>query len=110
MLEFREVDRSTFDLVCEDKKKIETRAATEKYAGIAPGDTITFVCGNGTCSRQVAGVETFSSVEDIYRTYRPNQINPTWKTEQDGRDAWASFPNYMEKIQKSSSRKRKIKD
>lgn len=99
-LDFREVNRDTFDLVCSGSKNIETRAASEQYANIAPGDNIVFLCGKDTCSKEVAAVEKFPSIEAIYKKYKPEEINPTWKTEQDGRDAWASFPNYMEKIQK----------
>ena len=99
-LDFREVNRDTFDLVCNGGKSIETRAAVDKYADIAVGDTITFACGNDTCTKEVIKVEKFPSIEAIYEKYKPHEINPVWKNEQDGRDAWASFPNYMEKIQK----------
>jgi ASC-1-like (ASCH) protein len=100
ILDFREVNRDTFDLVCAGSKDIETRAASEQYADIAPGDTITFLCGNDTCAKEVEAVEKFPSIEAIFQKYKPKEINPTWKSEQDGRDAWASFPNYTEKIQK----------
>lgn len=99
-LEFREVNRDTFDLVCNGGKALETRAATDKYANITEGDTIVFSCGNDTCTKEVVKVEKFSSIDAIYEKYQPHQINPTWKTEQDGRDAWGSFPNYTEKIEK----------
>lgn len=99
-LEFREVNRDTFNLVCSGSKVIETRAAVEKYSDIAVGDTVTFLCGNDTCIREVVKVEKFPSIDAIFETYKPHEINPTWKSEQDGRDAWASFPNYTEKIEK----------
>ncbi len=99
-LDFREVNRNTFDLVCNGGKVIETRAATEIYADIAVGDIILFACGNDTCNKEVVKVEKFSSIDAIYEKYQPHEINPTWKNEQDGRDAWASFPNYIEKIEK----------
>lgn len=99
-LDFLEVNRDTFDLVCSGDKLIETRAATEAYADIAVGDTIVFACGNDTCAKEVIKVEKFSSIDDIFKKYKPHEINPTWKSEQDGRDAWASFPNYTEKIAK----------
>jgi ASC-1-like (ASCH) protein len=100
ILNFREVDRDTFDLICNSNKSIETRAATEKYADIIGGDIITFTCGADNCKKGVIKVEKFSSIEAIYKKYKPHEINPTWKNEQDGRDAWASFPNYTEKIEK----------
>src|SRR3989344_4693895 len=93
-LEFREVNRDTFDLVCNGGKTLETRAGTDKYANIAAGDTIIFSCGDDTCTKQAVKVEKFPSIDAIYEKSQPQQINPTWKTEQDGRDAWDSFPNY----------------
>ena len=97
-LEFREINRDTFDLICNGKKTLDTRAATDKYATISEGDTILFSCGADTCTKKVTNVERFPSIEAIYQKYKPHEINPTWKNEQDGRDAWASFPNYTEKI------------
>jgi ASC-1-like (ASCH) protein len=99
-LDFREVNRDTFDLICSGGKSIETRAAVDKYADIAEGDTIIFSCGVDTCTKKVLTVEKFPSINAIFEKYTPQEINPTWKSEQDGRDAWESFPNYTEKIEK----------
>src|SRR3989344_2777248 len=100
MLKFRAVDKDSFSFVKNGSKKIETRASTEKYAPIRKGDEIVFSCGREKFSKKVVKVEKFRSIGAIYRKYKPHQINPTWKTQQDGRRAWASFPNYTEKIKK----------
>ncbi len=100
ILNFREVDRDAYDLICNGKKSIETRAAAEKFADIVAGDILTLICGTDSSQKEVIKVERFSSIDAIYKKYQPHEINPTWKNEQDGRDAWASFPNYMEKIKK----------
>lgn len=97
-LDFREVNRDTFELICNGSKALETRAAVAKYADIAAGDSIIFSCGNDSCTKEVTNVERFPSIDAIYKKYKPGDIHPAWKTEQDGRDAWASFPNYTEKI------------
>lgn len=97
-LTFRAVNRDTFDFIREGAKRIETRAATEKYADIAKGDKIVFACGKEKFSKTVVKVEKFRSIAALYRKYKPHQINPTWKSQADGRKAWASFPNYPEKI------------
>ena len=99
-LKFRAVDRDSFGFIRDGDKKVETRAATERYAGIKKGDTIIFSCSRSKFSKKVTKVEKFRSIGAIYRTYKPHQINPTWKTQADGRRAWASFPNYTEKIKK----------
>jgi ASC-1-like (ASCH) protein len=43
-LRFRAVNRDTFNAIKSGKKKVETRAAIEKYRTILAGDIIQFIC------------------------------------------------------------------
>jgi ASC-1-like (ASCH) protein len=91
--------RPTFNALRDGEKKVETRAATKRYADIAKGDTLVFSCGKSKkFSKKVTKVEKFRSIGALYRKYKPHHIDPSWKTEAEGRKAWASFPNYTEKI------------
>ncbi len=99
-LKFRAVNRDTFEFIRNGSKKVETRAATEKYQDIQKGDKIVFSCGRQKFFKKVIKVEKFRSIGALYKKYKPQQINPTWQTKADGRKAWASFPNYTQKIKK----------
>ncbi len=99
-LRFRAVNRDTFGFTRNGEKKVETRAATDRYKDIKKGDTIVFSCGSKKFSKQVTKVEKFSSIGAIFKKYKPHQISPEWKSQAEGRKAWASFPNYNEKIKK----------
>ncbi len=43
---FRTINKDIFEAIKSGKKKVETRAATEKYRNIKAGDTVKLVCEN----------------------------------------------------------------
>ena len=100
VLKFRAVNRDIFEAISAGRKKIETRAATKKYAGIKAGDLVVLACGDRRCEKKVARVETFRSVAAILNKYRPETINPATHTVQEARAMWFGFPGYKEKIRK----------
>ncbi len=99
-LKFRAVNRDIFEAVRSGRKKIETRAATKKYAGIEAGDTVVLSCGRDRFEKRVTRAERFASVSAILRKYRPAAINPATRTAREARAMWSSFPGYKEKIRK----------
>lgn len=99
-LRFRAVNRDIFEAIKSGKKKIETRAGTEKYRALKTGDTIILVCGSKKFSKKVSKVETFKSIPAILKKYKPEKISPKTHTAQEARDMWYSFPGYKEKIKK----------
>lgn len=100
VLRFRNTNRDIFEAIKNGNKKIETRAATQRYRSIKSGDTIFFVCGKSKFKKDVKSVEIFGSVRAILKKYKPSQINPNIKTEKEARDMWNSFPGYSDKIRR----------
>lgn len=100
VLRFRSVNRDVFEAIKNGKKKIETRAATEKYRSIKAGDTIVFVCGKARFQKKVKKVEIFRTIGAILKKYKPVRINPNTLTGEEARAMWDSFPGYKEKIKK----------
>ncbi len=99
-LRFREIDKNIFEAVRSGKKKIETRAATEKYRQIKKEDKLMMVCGKEKFEKQVKNAKTFKTVKSLLKNYKPSQINPAIKTEKELREMYYSFPDYREKIKK----------
>lgn len=100
ILKFRAVNKDIFDAIVLGKKKIETRAGTEKYRNIKMGDVIVLVCGKKRMEKIVKKAERFSSIGAILKKYKPETINPNTHTSKEARDMWYSFPEYKEKIKK----------
>ena len=98
ILRFREIDRDSFDDIKAGRKKIETRAATKKYADIKAGDKIKIVCGKDSIEKKVKKVTIFKSIPSMLRKYKPDKINPKAKTKEELEKMYCSFPNYQEKI------------
>lgn len=100
VLRFRSANHDIFEAIRNGRKKVETRAATERYRSIEAGDTIVFVCGRLKFERKVKSSKIFKSVEAILKKYKPVQINPNTKTEKEIRAMYDSFQGYREKIKK----------
>lgn len=100
VLRFRAVNRDIFLAIASGKKRVETRAATKKYANIQAGDEIVFLCGREKFKKTVRGSRIFSSISALLKTYSVQDINPLVHTERELRDVYHSFPGYREKIKK----------
>lgn len=99
-IKFRVVNKDIFEAIREGRKKIETRAATEKYRKITAGDVVELVCGRGKFVKEIKKVEIFKTIGALAKKYKPQQINPKTETEKELRDMYGSFPGYKEKIKK----------
>lgn len=99
-IRFREINRDTFDAIRAGRKKVETRAATEKYRGVQEGDVITLVCGKDRFEKKVKKAEHFRTIGAMLKIYEPSVINPNAKTEKELRAMYASFPSYSEKLKR----------
>lgn len=99
-LKFRVVNKDIFEAIRMGEKKMETRAATEKYRKIKAGDMVEFVCGKEEFAKEIKGVEIFKTIGALIKKYKPQQINPKTETEKELRDMYLSFPGYKEKIKK----------
>lgn len=99
-LKFRVVNRDIFNAIKNGRKKIETRAATERYQAIKIGDTARLSCGRLVFERKVTKRKIFKSIPALLKRYRPKDINPSCKTAGDIERVYYSFPKYKEKIKK----------
>lgn len=87
-----------FEAIVSGKKKIETRAATERYRNIQKGDVIVLMCGKKKEQKTVKNVRIFKSISGLLKKYTPRQINPQYTTAREITDMYFSFSGYKEKI------------
>jgi len=80
-------------------KRIETRAATEKYRRIRAGDTLVFVCGENKFERRVKKISLFRSINAMLRKYRVKDIMPDRFSQKELENAYNSYTGYKDKIQ-----------
>lgn len=97
-LAFNEKDRVRFDEIKAGNKTIETRAASERYAAIAQGDTVTFTCGNDQLTKRVAAVHHWPTVEAMLTEMPLSIIAPDLHTVEELKDRYATYPGYFERI------------
>ena len=100
ILRFRAVNRDVFLAIKNGIKKVETRAATEKYQKIQKGDTLVFLCGKSSFKKRIINVEHFSSIGLLIKKYKPSAINPNVHSEEDLKKMYYTYPRYKEKIKK----------
>lgn len=100
IIKFRAENEDIFEAILSGKKKVETRAATERYREIKPGDTIILICGKRCAEKKVTKVEFFKSISAILKKYKPQAINPKISTAKEAKEMWESFSGYKEKIKK----------
>lgn len=98
-LKFRIENKDIFDAIRNGFKKIETRAATQKYKNVKVGDTLEFVCDEERFSQEVAQVKYFATVQDLVKVYKPQDINPKTNTTEQLIAMYYTFPDYRDKIE-----------
>lgn len=96
ILRFRSADRDNFETIRSGEKKVETRAATERYRKIKKGDTLVIVCGKERLEKKVKRIKIFKSLKALPR----RQIMPWTKSFSEMEKAYYSYPGYKEKIKK----------
>lgn len=100
LIRFRTVDKHIFEDIRRGKKKIETRAASERYKKVVSGDTLIFRCGDKKLERKVKEVKFFKTPAGLFGHFSFKLIRPDLKTEKEAIEAYNSFPGYREKIKK----------
>jgi ASC-1-like (ASCH) protein len=93
-------EKRIFDAIRTGRKKIETRAATDRYEDIQAGDTLRFVCEERSFTRRVVHAKKFKSIEALLRVYGVEEIDPDMVTQEQLETMYDSFPEYPEKIKK----------
>lgn len=99
-IRFRAVNRDTFEAIRAGKKKVETRAATDRYRSVAKDDVLTMVCGKDRFEKKVKKATHFRTVGAMLKAYKSTDINPKYATEKELRAMYRSFPGYSEKLKK----------
>ena len=97
-LRFRAVDKKNFDALRSGIKSVETRAATEKYRAILPGDTLVITCGTEVTKKQVKSAVIYPSIEAMFEKIPMDKIMPEARTLDDAKTEYYSYSGYKEKI------------
>ena len=99
ILRFRKADRADFLLLRRGIKRVETRAATPRYAKIAAGDAVQVRCGDEQTTKRVREVRRFRSIGALLRAIPHRDIMPRAASSADVRRAYAGYGN-AEKIRR----------
>jgi len=99
-LKFRVANQDIFDAIKTGGKKVETRAATERYRRIVAGDKVILICGKNKFEKRVRKIRTFKTIAALLKKYSIKSINPAVKSAEELRRLYYSFPGYREKIKK----------
>ena len=75
-LRFRVIDKHNFIDIQSGKKSIETRAGTERYRAVAPGDTLTIVCGKERVVKTINRVTHFKTIGALLKALPLKKIMP----------------------------------
>ena len=97
---FRSSDRDIFNAIKTGKKKIETRAATERFIKIKPGDFLKMVCGKDKFEKRVSKVKRFKTISEMLKIYKVKDINSFLNSTEELKKMYYSFPGYKDKIKK----------
>ena len=100
VLRFRVVNKDVYLNIKSGNKKIETRAATEKYKNIRKGDLLVLVCGKEKFEKVVKKARTFKTISSMIKVYPPNKIMPSISSVKELKKIYYSYPRYREKIKK----------
>lgn len=99
-LHFRAVNKDVFLDIKSGKKTVETRAGTERYRNIKPGDMVVLVCGKERFEKEVKKAKIFKTIKSLVKTYPIKKITPNILSEKELESAYYSYPNYRDKIKK----------
>ncbi|MFA5155633.1 MAG: ASCH domain-containing protein [Patescibacteria group bacterium] len=97
-LNFLPEHRRTFELIRFGEKRIETRAGSPAYQEIKPGDTIEFSCGGDKFQKEVAAVEHYADLAELFKAYEPAAINPDISSPAELAARYQSFPDYTARL------------
>jgi ASC-1-like (ASCH) protein len=99
-LRFRAVDKKNFEELRSGIKPIETRAASVKYRPMAIGDEIKFICGSDSFVRKISKRHQWPSIDAMVEDVSFKKIMPSVDSVAAMKKVYASYPGYIEKIQK----------
>lgn len=100
IVDFRDEDRDKFEAIKNGSKKIEVRAATEKYRTYEPGDKIILTCGEDKYETEITQVDHFRSIEDLFNYYHYSEVLREATSADEAQLIIEASPDYEEKISK----------
>lgn len=90
----------SFYAIRDGKKKVETRAATDKYKRINVGDKLIFTCGKEKIEKGIKKVKIFKNINQLLRSYKVKDIMPNRSKKEELEKAYYGYQGYKEKIKK----------
>ncbi|MDB5266443.1 MAG: hypothetical protein JWN89_258 [Parcubacteria group bacterium] len=97
-LRFRAKDKKNFEEVRSGLKEYETRAGTIKYRPIEVGDELVFVCDRDRFSKMIVQKYSWPDVDTMVKEIPFKKIMPSVSSLEEMKKAYASYPDYNEKI------------
>ena len=101
ILRIRGTDKFVFDSIKKGDKRVETRAATDRYRRIKEKDVLVFVCGNERIEKKVKKVSYFKDIDEMIKKIDFKKIMPFVSSSvEEMKSVCYSFSGYREKIKK----------
>ena len=97
---FLDVDYGNFQMIKDGRKKIETRVAHPKYQDIREGDVLEFTCKDESIEKVIQNIHHWKSVDEMLDDFSVNDIMPNIDTKEALLEAYDSYPNYKENMEK----------
>lgn len=99
-LPFLPKHKAKFELLRSNVINVETRAGSELYFKIQPGDSIKFICEDESFIRSVVKVTHFKSLERLLQEYNPGSLHPGIDSRDRLIEKYNYYPGYRERIAK----------
>lgn len=99
ILRIRKVDKIVFDSIKNNKKLIETRAATGRYRKIKKGDILVFTCQGKKLEKQIKDIKYFKSIDQMLKQIDFKKIMPYIDSIDKVKEVYYTY--YKEKIKES---------
>lgn len=99
VLRFRANDKS-FEKIIDNRKTVETRAATDKYKKVKVGDRLVIVCGKNRLEKEVKKVEHFKSIEAMIKKIPFRKVMPSVSSVAEMKKVYEGYTGYKEKLKK----------
>jgi len=99
-LPFLDADYENFQMIKDGTKEIETRVAAPKYQDIQEGDVLKFTCKGESLEKVIEKIHHWQSVDEMLETLSVSDVMPNAETKEELLEAYDSYPNYKENMEK----------
>jgi ASC-1-like (ASCH) protein len=98
VLRFAKSGQREFEAIKAGTKTVETRAATMRYKGVTPGDTLVLICGSERLEKIVQKVSHYPSVLELLNAVEFRLISPWANSPSEVSASFNAYAGYDQKI------------